>query len=405
MYIKRNIEQQVLRMSSQYPVICVVGARSCGKSTMLNHILPDNYKSCSLDSEFEISICKKDPRAYIMSHGLPLFIDEVQKVPELFNEIKDIVDTKARNNEDTNGLFWLSGSNRIDIEDKANDSLAGRIAIINMSTLSQEEISAYNNGVFNPFYQDIEKREFKNKPLNQIFEQIFKGGYPKLFNDNVDRDPFYQNYISTYIERDIKGLIKEQNISQFTDLISLLSGRVGEQLNIEELSSIIGSDIKTVKNWLSILEKTGIIYLLKPYNNKLSKRLVKMPKLYFMDTGLACYMARWLSADQVRIGASSGHFLENYVISEIIKSHYNNLIRLDYMFYYRDYDQKEFDILFADNMSLVPFEIKQSTNPKTHPTNYLDKFNLKCDRKYLLYGGDKKFEMGDGWIYLPISIV
>ncbi len=405
MYIKRILEEHVLKLTKQFPVVCVYGARSVGKSTMLNHILPSKFHSCSVDSIMDQKIAKEDPRGFILSHGVPLFIDEIQKVPELIDEIKSIVDEKARNGENTNGLFWISGSNKIALKTKAQESLAGRVAIIEMSSLSKEEIEGRNEGVFNPLYQDICKRQFKALSEKELFSMIFNGGYPKLQNSDIDKEVFYSSYIDTYLEKDIRELIQDANISKFLNLLIYLSGHIAEQIDITDASKIIGTNVKTIGNWMDILEETGIIFRLKPYANKLSTRLVKSPKMYFLDTGLAAYLSRWLTSEQMRIGANSGHFLENYIVSEIIKSHYNNLKRLDYLFYYRDFDQREFNLLFADNVSLIPLEIKKNTNPNIPSIELFQKFKMEIKEKYILYGDNKVYQLSNGWILLPISII
>lgn len=405
MYIKRILENQVLKLTKQFPVVCVYGARSVGKSTMLNHILPSNFKSCSVDSMMEQRIAKEDPRGFILSHGVPLFIDEIQKVPELIDEMKAIIDERARLGENTNGLFWISGSNKIALKNKTQESLAGRVAIIEMSSLSKEEIEGRNEGVFDPLYQDISKRQFKPLPEKELFAMIFNGGYPKILTEDIDREVFYSSYIDTYLERDIKELIQDANVSKFLSLLIYLSGHIAEQIDLTDASKIIGAHVKTIGSWMDILEETGIIFRLKPYANKLSTRLVKSSKMYFLDTGLAAYLSRWLTSEQMRIGANSGHFLENYVVSEVIKSHYNNLKRVDYLFYYRDFDQREFDLLFVDNVRLFPLEIKKNTNPNVPSIELLKKFKMDIPEKYLLYGDNKVYQLSNGWTFLPISMI
>lgn len=403
MYIQRILEKKVLELSSQFPVVCVYGARSVGKSTMLNHILPKNFHTAALDSEFEKALCKQDPRGYLLSHGLPLFIDEVQNVPEIFDEIKAIVDEHARTGKSTQCLFWISGSNKLKIKTRAKETLAGRVAILEMSSLSKEEIEGQDRGVFNPFYSDLSQRVYNPLTQPDLFKRIFIGGYPKLFKDPIDREVFFRSYIDTYIERDIKSLIEESSLTAFTNLMIYLSARIAQQINVADASKVVGVNTKTINRWLDILEESGIIFRLKPYANKVSKRLVSIPKLYFMDTGLAAYMARWFDSEQMRIGAASGHFLENYVVSEVVKSHYNHVKRLDFMFYYRDYDQKEFDLLFVDNVRMIPIEIKKNPSPDVPSVDLFDKFNLSIPKKYILYGGDKVYQLSSGWTFLPIA--
>ncbi|MCI1244694.1 MAG: ATP-binding protein [Bacilli bacterium] len=407
MYITRKLEKIVVRLSEEFPVVCVIGVRQCGKSTMLRHILPKGFHEASVDTLSETSLAEEDPRGYLLNHGLPLFIDEAQNAPALFPEILHIIEERKAKGESVYGLFWLSGSNKTELLKRTQESMAGRVAFLEMSTLSKEEIEGRDEEVFDPLFKDVTKRNGPALGPHELYQKIFRGGYPELY-DHPEKNPddFYASYIDTYIKKDVSGLIAEKSAVPFNDFIAYCAGFVGQQFVVANASTALGVNVKTIVSWLSILENTGILYFLKPYSNVVSRRLVKAPKLYFMDTGLAAYLSRWLSAEQLEIGAMSGHYLENYVVSEIVKSHHNTHTRLDCLFYYRDFDQKEFDLLFADNERLFPLEIKNSANPKIPSSDPLTKFSLSETARLILCSRDDKFiASSGGWSLLPFSIL
>jgi len=276
-----------------------------------------------------------------------------------------------------------------------------------MSMLSKEEIEGRDEEVFDPLFKDVAKRNGPALKPHELYQKIFRGGYPGLYgHPEKNPDDFYASYIDTYIKKDVSGLIAEKSAIPFNDFIVYCAGYVGQQFVVANASTALGVNVKTIVSWLSILENTGILYFLKPYSNIASRRLVKAPKLYFMDTGLAAYLSRWLSAEQLEVGAMNGHFLENYVVSEIVKSHHNTHTRLDCLFYYRDFDQKEFDLLFADNERLLPLEIKKSANPKIPSSDPLTKFSLSEETRLILCSRDDKFIASrGGWSLLPFSIL
>lgn len=407
MYLTRKLEKEVLRLTTEFPVVCVIGVRQCGKSTMLRHILPSNFHSVSMDTPSEVSLAQKDPRGYLLNQGLPLFIDEAQNAPCLFPEIFHIIEEKKARNEPYFGLFWLSGSNKTELLKKAQESLAGRAVFLEMSTLSKEEIESRDEPVFDPIFADITKRVGPTLKPHELYDKIFKGGYPELF-DHPEKNAadFYASYIDTYIKKDVAGLIAEKSVVSFNDFVTYCAGYVGQQFVVSNASTALGVNVKTIVSWLTILENTGVIYFLKPYTNNTAKRLVKAPKLYFMDTGLACYLTRWLTPQQLEVGAMAGHLLENYVVSDIVKSHYNTRTRLDCLFYYRDFNQKEYDLLFADNSQLYPLEIKNATNPQIPTDNPLRSLALTIPSRYLLCSRETPFISSSGkWSLLPFSIL
>lgn len=379
MYIKRNIEEVILENSKHYPVLMVCGQRQVGKSTMLLHIKEENRKYVSLDNRIARKLAEEDPYLFFETYGFPILIDEIQKVPSLFETIKDIVDAKTYNGEDVNGLIWLIGTQKFQMMKGVSESLAGRVAIFEMSSLSNREKEGFDNELISFDIEYLKNRSSKEEDINNIFKKIFEGGMPKLFNQFIDRERYYSDYISTYIERDIRELSQIGKINEFYDFLVYVAARTGQEIKYDEISKQIGISAPTVKSWISILEQSGIIFILKPYSSNITNRLVKTPKLYFMDTGLAAYLCRWLSPETLANGNMSGAFLETYVVSEIIKSYMNAGKSVKDLYYYRDFDQKEINLVFVGADYLVPIEIKKNKEPQNADKNFhlIEKYTKK----------------------------
>lgn len=386
MYINRGLENKVIEMSKQYPVVLICGARQVGKSTMLNHIKEENRKYISLDDFSARTLAKQDPELFLETYGTPILIDQIQRVPELLLDIKNVVDKISIEGKDNNGMFWLAGSQQFQMMQSVTESLAGRVALLNLSSFSTREIKNAKPILFNTGIDKLKANVYENDvDINQLYKIIFNGGMPKLIVNNMDRDSYYSNYINTYLERDVRELSQVGNLISFYTLLVYLSARIGQELNYADASNAIGVSAPTIKNWVSILETSGIIFLLKPYFSNLTKRLVKTPKLYFLDTGLCAYLAKWNTHEVLQFGAMSGAYLETYVISEIVKSYYSNGEIPDF-YYYRDSDQKEIDLIFTDAESITAVEIKKNSYPKNADKNFsvLNKFNLKINPAIIL---------------------
>ena len=337
MYIKRHLEKEILKASNNYPVVMVCGARQVGKSTMLNHIKGEKRKYVTLDDINARRLAETDVGLFFATYGNCLLIDEIQRVPSILIEIKRIVDEKALKGEDNSGMFWLTGSQKFQMMKGVSESLAGRIAIFEMSSLSNAEIEGREVDCFDPDIDALKLRyaQAKKKNIHKIYQDVFNGGMPKLITSEIERDRYYMDYVNTYLERDVKDLSQVGKISEFYDFLVFIAARTAQELKYDEIAKAIGVSAPTIKTWISILETSGIIHILKPYASTLSKRLVKTPKLYFMDTGLCAYLCRWPTAETVENGAMDGAFLETYVVSEIIKSYQNAGKILD-LYYYRD---------------------------------------------------------------------
>lgn len=407
MYINRNIEESILKSSKEYPVIMVCGQRQVGKSTMLNHIKEENRKYVSFDDRQARRLAETDPTLFFETYGYPLLIDEFQKVPSILETIKDIVDRLGYEGKDNNGLFWLTGSQKFKMMKGISESLAGRVAIFEMSSLSQREIEGKPSKLFNPDLEDIKKQPYKYKDVSEIYQTIFNGGMPKIIASKVDRDKYYSDYINTYLERDVKDLAAVDKVNEFYDFLVFMAARTGQELKYDDISKQVGVSAPTVKSWVSILERSGIIFILHPYYSKVTDRLVKTPKVYFMDTGLAAYLCRWPNAETLQNGNMDGAFFETFVISEIVKSYYNAGKPVDNLYYYRDIDKKEIDLLIVEADSIYPIEIKKSKEPNKPDANLsaLDKFKLEIKPELVICMSKEVLPYNRKCYLVPISII
>lgn len=406
MYIQRHLENQVMEASKFYPVVMVCGQRQVGKSTMLNQIKEKERRYVTLDDGNARRLAEKDPELFFETYGYPLLIDEFQRVPSILLEMKRIVDQKALSGEDNNGMYWLTGSQKFKMMKDVSESLAGRIAVFDMSSLSAAELEGRKACVFHPALENLRERIKYCSPQNvhEIYEKIFKGGMPKLIATNMDRERFYADYINTYLERDIKELSLVGKLGEFYDFLVYMAARTSMELKYSEIANTIGISAPTAKEWVSILERSGIIYILRPYYSNFTNRLVKTPKMYFLDTGLAAYLCRWPNAETLENGAMDGAFFETYVVSEIVKNYYNEGKRPD-LYYYRDIDGKEIDLLFVDGDRIYPVEIKKAKMPNHADKNFsvLNKLKMNVQPGVILCMADEMLPYSrDAW-YFPVA--
>jgi hypothetical protein len=360
---KRTLLNAVTQVSKTFPVLLVTGPRQVGKTTLLEMCAKKNRKYVSLDDLEQRELAKKDPALFLQKNPPPIIIDEVQYAPELFTYIKIYVDKIKKN-----GLFWLTGSQKFNLMKGINESLAGRVAVIDMLGLSRAEIQDRANKTlpFLPGKKWITKAKSskpKKKTLMDIYYDIWMGSYPKVVTDKkVNRDLFYKSYLETYIQRDIKDVLKISDELVFNKFIRTVAARTGQILNFSDIARDVDVDHKTVKSWLSVLETSGLIYLLNPYYANTTKRIIKAPKIYFLDTGLCSYLTAWPSPESLESGAMSGAILETYMFTEILKSYWHNLVT-PYFYYYKDSDQKEIDLLIEQGDTLYPIEFKKTAMP------------------------------------------
>ena len=408
MYIQRHLEQQILDASRYYPVVMVCGQRQVGKSTMLNHIKEPERRYVTLDDGNARRLASNDPALFFETYGFPLLIDEFQRVPSILLEMKKIVDQKTLNGEDSSGMFWLTGSQKFQMMQGVSESLAGRVAIFDMASLSTAEIEVRPAALFHPDLDSIRERlkYSRHKNIHEVYEDIFRGGMPKLRSTDMDRDRFYMDYINTYIERDIKDLAQVGKLGEFYDFLVFMAARTGQELKYDEIASAIGISSPTAKSWVAILERSGVIFILRPYYSNITKRLVKTPKVYFMDTGLAAYLCRWPSAETLENGAMDGAFFETYVVTEIVKSYFNAGKPVD-LFYYRDIDKKEIDLLIVEGDKMYPIEIKKGKEPSKPDKNFgvLQQFKMKVGPGIILCMSDELVPYNRESWYCPVSVL
>lgn len=362
-YIKRDMEKKIQALTAEYACILITGPRQVGKTTVLRSMAEDHRTYVTLDDLEERALAKRDPAMFLALHELPIFIDEVQYAPELFSYIKIAIDNGA-----APGSFWLTGSQAFHMMELAQESLAGRVAILHMPSLSQHEI--YGTGessLFTVSLPALKARKQTNEPADiaAIYERIWKGSMPGLISGKYsDRDVFYSSYLQTYIDRDVTEQISLADKLLFRDFVRAAACRAGQMLNVHDIASDVGVSDDTARRWLQVLEKSDVIFYLRPYSNNLLKRTIKTPKMYFFDTGLVAYLTRYSSPEILASGAINGAILENYVVAEIRKT-YMNCGKECLLWYYRDKDNNEIDLVIESDGQLHPLEIKRSVNPGT----------------------------------------
>jgi len=370
MYIKRHIEEAVETVSKMFGAVLVTGARQAGKTTLLKN-LTGNMKYVTLDDPILLASAANEPATFFKDFPPPVFVDEIQYAPNLFPYIKMYIDSDKKK-----GQFYLSGSQQFQMMKNVSESLAGRIGILSLSGLSLREISgtAFNKPFIpNDEYFDARRKDIKEILYSDIWNIIHRGCMPELTaNPFFDARIYYANYVKTYIERDVRSLTQVGDEVKFLQFMTVLAATGGQLLNLASLSRDVGVSPPTAERWLSVLKASNIVFLLEPYHNNLTKRAVKTPKVYFHDTGLMAYLTRWPSSETLKTSAQAGAFFENFVIAEIIKSFYNAGILEPPLYFYRDKDQKEIDLLIYENGVLHPIEIKKYADPNRGDTDNFD---------------------------------
>lgn len=391
-YINRAMEATFKRMAQEFSVVLLTGPRQVGKTTMLKRLAEAegvNREYVTLDDITEREMAKNDPKLFLQLHKPPVFIDEVQYAPELFLYIKIYVDEHQQA-----GDFWLTGSQIFKLMDGVQESLAGRVGLLHMSPLSQAEACGYPS---EPFTVELERLLTRSKAvapasIQDVFERIWRGGMPAIVSGaKKEQTAVYSSYISTYIDRDVKEITDRVDSFKFLSFVTVVAALTSQMVNYKTIADAVEISVPTVKNWLNILERLGIIFYLHPYSNNLLKRMVTKPKLYFYDSGLVAYLTKWTDSETLMNGAMSGAILENFVVSEIVKS-YQNAGLEPFIYYYRDKDNKEIDIVLERNGTLYPLEIKKTMMPDKRWTNVfgvLDKTSLKRGTGGILCLSDK----------------
>jgi predicted AAA+ superfamily ATPase len=359
MYIHRAIENYIRSLSEQFPAIIVTGPRQVGKTTMLRHISAADRRYVSLDEPAARDLALREPELFLAKYAPPVLIDEIQYAPQLLPLIKLAVDGSG-----SKGGYWLTGSQVFQMMRGVRESLAGRAAVVQLLGLSERERAGRESAPFDvaAFSAFEEGTPAGGMSPRDLYERIFRGSMPALYAGVTDRDALYNGYVATYIERDIRELTQVADEMKFYRFLVACAGRTGGMLNYSDLASDADISQPTAKNWLSVLVSTGIVYLLYPYYANALKRAIKTPKLYFTDTGLCAFLTRWDSPESLESGAMGGAVFETYAMSEILKSYYFAGVRPP-LYYFRDTDRREIDLILERNMTLYPVEIKKSANP------------------------------------------
>lgn len=403
---QRTLASIIKEVNDNFPVLLVTGPQQAGKTTLLEMCAEGDRNYVTLDNLEARTLAQNDPGLFVQTHKPPLIIDEAQYAPNLFSYIKIIVDR-----EKTNGLFWLAGSRKFHLIKDITESLAGRVATIDLLGLSQAETDEHWERLTpflpSPGWIGNAKRTIENpKTLTETYKRVWQGTFPRVVEatDSV-RNLFYQSYIQTYIQRDVKDVLSISDETLFYSFLGAVAARTGQLLNYADLARDTAIDNKTAKSWLSVLETSGLVYLLKPYHRNVTKRLVKSPKLYFLDTGLCAYLTKWPTPDSLEAGAMSGAILKTYLFSEILKSYYHNGVK-PHFYYYRDLDQKEIDLVIETGDSLYPVEFKKTATPSRRDFKHfhlLEKLGKKVGRGAVFCFIEQDVALSEDVTAIPVS--
>ncbi|MBQ7503652.1 ATP-binding protein [bacterium] len=416
MYIYRHYEPAIQKAGQSFPCIVIYGPRQVGKSTTADHLFGSKYRTVTLDDLDDRSLALQQPKLFLETYGWPLVIDEIQKAPLLLDEIKKNIDAQRliwlKNGQKQELMYILTGSSRFDLQQSISESLAGRCGIIEMASLSQAEKCGAEGRLFDPDISALLQRERElpeaYKSRQAVFEDIFQGGMPDIFTGKAERDIYFKSYVNTYIEKDVRKLTAAGSELQFRNFLTLTALRTAQELHCDAIANSVGIDVRTCRRWISILETSGLVYLLHPYMANVSSRIIKAPKLYFTDTGLCAYLCKWPNAEMLQNCAMSGAFFETYAVSELIKNCFvHNTEPGDLLYYYRDIDQKEIDLLYVRRGDLYPIEIKTSASPK-NPTKHfsvLKKYKMNIRQGLIIDTCDRIRPVNEEAYYYPISLL
>ena len=404
MYLKRHIENILKKAEKQSKVVLLTGARQVGKTTSIKKLYK-NYEYVTLDNENDLILANEDRNLFFRDRKFPIIIDEVQYAKELFKEIKYRVDKSPKK-----GQIFITGSQTYELLSSTAESLAGRVSILEMPSLSLRELFKVKlNTPFIPTENYIKEREKELKSYSNLWDKIHRGSMPEMLDTSRDWDWFYRDYIRTYIERDIRKIINIKDEIKFKKFLIAVAARSAQVVVYEEIAKEVGIDIKKVQSWLSVIASSGLVKIVNTYQSNFIKRIIKSPKLFFLDTGLLCHLVGWTTAETVKNGAMAGHIFENFVVSEILKSFLNYGKNLDNIFYYRDKDQKEIDLIIEDNNTIYPIEIKKSaTIQKDWSKNFsvLSKItNKSIGKGYVVSLVEKPVNISSNVTAIPIEYI
>lgn len=410
MYITRNIEQTINRISGQFKVLLLTGARQVGKTTLLKHLAQNSNRTyVTLDDLAVRSLALSDPALFLQRYTPPLLIDEIQYAPQLLSYIKMYADNGAKN-----GDIWLTGSQRLPLMQGVTESLAGRVGIIDLQGLSANEINGMDNT--DPFLPEVgalfkRMNNAKKQSLKEIYKLIWQGSMPAMYNGGEqDWQSYYASYVQTFLQRDVMKLLQINDEMVFFRFLCAAAGQTGKMINYAELAKAAEISAPTAKQWIKTLEAAGIIYLLQPFMPSGAKYIVKAPKLYFFDTGLAAYLTRWLNADALEAGAASGEFFETWVVTEIYKSYANKVI-VPPLYYLRNFNGKEIELIIWQNGTAYPIAIKKSAYPSKAVKTFAILEPVSADAKIQIGAGgivcliDDLLPASDNLYYIPAWVL
>ena len=410
MYITRNIEQTINRISNQFKVLLLTGARQVGKTTLLKHLAQGSGRTyVTLDDLAVRSLALSDPVLFLQRYTPPLLIDEIQYAPQLLSYIKMYADNGAKN-----GDIWLTGSQRLPLMQGVTESLAGRVGIIDLQGLSANEINGTDNTDY--FLPEVEllfnrMNHAKKQSLKEIYKLIWQGSMPAMYNGGEqDWQSYYASYVQTFLQRDVMKLLQINDEMVFFRFLCAAAGQTGKMINYAELAKAAEISAPTAKQWIKTLEAAGIIYLLQPFMPPGAKYIVKAPKLYFFDTGLAAYLTRWLNADALEAGAASGEFFETWIVTEIYKSYANKGI-VPPLYYLRNFNGKEIELIIWQNGTAYPIAIKKSAYPSKAVKTFAILEPVSADAKINIGAGgivcliDDLLPASDNLYYIPAWVL
>ena len=406
--IKRTILKEIELSVKSRPITLITGARQVGKSTLAQLFMKDGFSYVSLDNSRERELARKDPSMFLELHPWPLIIDEVQRAPELFEALEEKVNKEKMNNSRNYGMYIITGSQMYKLMEKVTESMAGRVSIIHMLPLSRNEILGREEKIFTFDLNEINKKASSNPlSIKALFKDIVHGYYPELYsNELLISERYYSDYIESYIERDVSDMINIKDKFAFRRFMELLGSLTGEELIYDNIAKIIGVDTKTIKSWVSILVAGDIIYLLEPYNEySITKRIVKRPKIYFNDTGLASYLAKINSSETLESSFLSGRFVETYIINELRKSYVNNGKNPNF-YYYRDNNMNEIDLIIIEDGKMYRIECKSGINfnlSSIKGFKQVENTNYKISRSGIICNTDSIYPLKENIYVIPIA--
>lgn len=407
MYVTRTLEGFIGKATRQMPVILVTGPRQVGKTTMLQHMSGKQRTYITLDDPIVLNLAREDPALFMQRFPPPVLIDEIQYAPGLLPYIKMTVDKAPQA-----GMFWMTGSQQFQLMAGVSESLAGRVGIINLLGLSHREALGEGEEYtpFLPLADAIQKRVEQRTPITvkELYRIAWRGSFPAFaIAAGMDRDLFYGSYVQTYLQRDVRDLARVGDEMVFLRFLRATAARTGQLLNMSELARDADVSPGTAKTWLSILEASGLVYLLEPYHTNVTKRLVKTPKLYFLDTGLCAYLTEWSTPETLEAGAMSGPVFETWILAEILKSYWHNGRRAPFYFY-RDKDQKEIDLLILQDGMAYPLEIKKSAMPKKEDVRHfrvLDKTRIPVGAGGVICLSEQSIPLSGSTCSIPVAAI